>query len=111
MLFMRLLGEGELVGPAKASTHKGQVSWQTLLYNASFSYGICPETLPPGGSTQQASRAERSATGQEARCVYLTEKAAGSIMQVRKQLKELSKQAINNVVRAGVINLLSKAGP
>lgn len=43
--------------------------------------------------------------------MYLTEKTAGSIMLVRKQLKELSKQVINNVVRAGVINLLRRDGP
>lgn len=42
--------------------------------------------------------------------MYLSKKAAGSIMLVRKQLEELSKQAINNVVRVGVINLFSKAG-
>lgn len=32
-------------------------------------------------------------------------------MLVRKQLKELSKQMINNVVGVGVMNLLRKVGP
>lgn len=38
-------------------------------------------------------------------------RVAGSVMLVKKQLKELSKQMINNVVGVGVMKLLRKTGP
>lgn len=44
-------------------------------------------------------------------CRSLPERTAGSVSLVKKQLKELSKQMINNVVGVGVMNLLRKAGP